>query len=143
ADADGDLHLGQERHAVFAAQVAVEVALLPAVALGLAHHAGGHVQVFQRPQHRLSPERLDDDGQQLHRALPAGYLSFLPAFSSRSLVTFRLSVTLFLSVLILVCSSSLEATGPTSSLPSTITSASAFNCLSTTSTLAADLASSV
>src|SRR4051794_32105800 len=47
AHPDGDLHLGQERQAVLAAGVAVEVALLPAVALGLLHDAGADVQLGQ------------------------------------------------------------------------------------------------
>src|SRR5206468_56263 len=45
ADADADLDLRQEGHTVLAADVAIEVALLPAVALGLAHDAGADAQL--------------------------------------------------------------------------------------------------
>src|SRR5207249_4937100 len=69
ADANADLDLGQEGHAVFAADVAVEVALLPAVALGLAHDAGRHAQLGDGLQDRFGPERLDDDGELLHAAI--------------------------------------------------------------------------
>src|SRR5262245_44319174 len=48
-DPDADLDLGQERQAVFAAGVTVEVALLAAIALGLADHAGAGLQVRDDP----------------------------------------------------------------------------------------------
>src|SRR5262249_50426495 len=54
-----------------AAQVAVQVALLPAEALGLAHHAGIHAQLGQHAQDRLGAERFDDDTELLHRPPPS------------------------------------------------------------------------
>src|SRR5262249_5945671 len=52
--------------AVLAAQVAVEVALLPAVPLRLADGAGIDPQLGQCLQHGLGAERPDDDGELTH-----------------------------------------------------------------------------
>src|SRR5262245_44193857 len=72
ADPDADLDLGQVRQAVLAAGVTVEVALLAAVALGLLYDTGRDVQLGDGPQHRLGPERLDDDGELFHSCCPLG-----------------------------------------------------------------------
>ncbi len=45
ADPNADLDFWQKRHAVFAAQVTIQIAFLPAVALGFLNHAGNDVQV--------------------------------------------------------------------------------------------------
>src|SRR5262249_4240047 len=63
---DGNLHLGQKRHVVLAAEVAVEVALLPAVALGLAHHARVDAELGGGAQPRLGPQRPRHDRELLH-----------------------------------------------------------------------------
>src|SRR5262245_12606493 len=59
AHPDADLDLGQERHAVLAAEITVEVALLPAIALGLLHHAGDNVQPGDGPEYPFGAERFD------------------------------------------------------------------------------------
>src|SRR5438128_9778496 len=63
---DVDFDLGQKRHAVLAADVAVEVALLAAVALGFADHASNHVRFRDGAQYRFGAKRFDDDGELLH-----------------------------------------------------------------------------
>src|SRR5687767_4552659 len=58
AHPDADLHLGKKGHAVLAAQVAFEVALLPRVTLGFLNHAGNHIQLADDLEHRFGTERL-------------------------------------------------------------------------------------
>src|ERR1700691_3342101 len=53
ADPDGDLDFGKKCQPILTAGVAVEVALLAAVALGLPDHAGRNAEVGDGPQHRL------------------------------------------------------------------------------------------
>src|SRR5262249_43813374 len=72
ADPDGDLHLRQEGQAVLAAGVAVEVTLLPGVALRLLDDARRHVQLGDGPQDRLGRDGFDDNGELFHRICPAG-----------------------------------------------------------------------
>ena len=63
AHANADLDLGDKRHAVLAAGVSVEIALLSAVALCLPHYTRGHVQFGDGTQHRLGTERFDDNSR--------------------------------------------------------------------------------
>src|SRR5260370_41992708 len=66
ADPDTYLNLGQESTAVFAADVAVQVALLTAVSLGLAYHAGDNLEIGDRTQDGLRTEGLENDRELLH-----------------------------------------------------------------------------
>src|SRR5262249_37482097 len=61
-----NLHLGQKRHAIFAADIPIEIPLLPAIALGLAHDTGYHVHFGDRPQDRLGTEGFDHDSELFH-----------------------------------------------------------------------------
>src|SRR5262245_16814146 len=64
-DAQGNFHLGQERHAELAAQVAFQVALLSAVPLRLAD-AAGEPSVGEGAQDGLGTEGAHDDGELFH-----------------------------------------------------------------------------
>src|SRR6266478_2816450 len=63
---DVDFHFGQEGHAVFAADIAVQIAFLPAIALGFLSDAGDHVEVGDGPQDRLGPKGFDDNRDLFH-----------------------------------------------------------------------------
>src|SRR5436309_1434150 len=67
AHPDVDLDLGQVGQAVLAADVAVEIPLLPAVPLGLTYHARGYAQLGYGAEHCLGAERLDDNRELFHR----------------------------------------------------------------------------
>src|SRR5580765_8901394 len=53
AHPNGNFNLGQESQTIFAACVAVKVALLPAVTLGFPNNARRYIQVGDGLQHRL------------------------------------------------------------------------------------------
>src|SRR5262249_36386179 len=65
-DPHANLDLGQKRHAVLAARVAVEITLLPAIPFGFADDAGHHVQIADGPQHLFGTKRLYHDGELFH-----------------------------------------------------------------------------
>src|SRR5262249_38821216 len=71
AHPNADLHLGDEGHAVFAADVAIQVAFLAAVAFGLAHHTRRHFQVGNGAEDRFGAERFHHDGKLFHETLSA------------------------------------------------------------------------
>ena len=78
-DEHRDLHLGQERRVVLAAQVAMEAVLLPTVTHRLADHPADDLDRLQRLEHRLCPEGFDqrDDLNQA-MSLPGCPLSAAP-----------------------------------------------------------------
>src|SRR5262245_62132273 len=65
-DPDRNLDLRQKRQTVLTADIALEVAFLPAVTLRLADDARRYAALGDRLQDRLRTKRLDDDGQLLH-----------------------------------------------------------------------------
>ena len=63
-----DLDFGEEGERILAVAVAIEIVLLPAIALHLADRAGLERGEFQGLEDALSEERLDDGDDFLHRA---------------------------------------------------------------------------
>ncbi len=78
--ADRDFHLRQKRFAIFAADVSIEIALLPAIPFRLAHDARRHIepQIGQRAQDRLRSEWFDDDGELFHGVGPWRHVFNMP-----------------------------------------------------------------